>query len=529
MTRYNAKVPKPVRKASATTRGKDKLASKTTLLDLPAELRVLIYDLALENQTIVFPEPSKSNPKGRAHHPGLLMVSKEIYLDTRVIYYYNSTFHLNSVDRTFSWLRRLKPGKRILLRKVIVDDMTLNFHSPSTTVVDIPQQQHKTTTKFVRMPRNSRALNKSTPNMAVNNTTPKKDKTPKTSFLDLPAEIRNDIYTLALTNRTLSFPPASPQNRYGRARPPSLLLSNKQIHHETLPMFYSNTTFHFPSPDPLLRWLRKIGAKKRVLVKEIIVDEKAPSSAGPSLGLQAHEMLRVLERRLRDAGVRLPVEVYKPKEANEKPFGSVSGPNQPQHGSGLLRLPAELRNRIYALTLNDVVAYRARKTVAYRKVHRVKAKAPGLLLACKQTYTEAVQLFYSQTTFLFDDKKHIHAWARKIGSERTALVKSLRLSSPMPQHSVMASSFWDPRTALWLFAVEASTRMLQVKHGLPKALKKCKLQTDLYLPGSPKIEVVWTQQPVMVVEEFLEEADEDALGQTHQAFLMLANARHIVW
>ncbi|KAK4494834.1 hypothetical protein PRZ48_014190 [Zasmidium cellare] len=197
-----------------------------------------------------------------------------------------------------------------------------------------------------------------------------------------------------------------------------------------------------------------------------------------------------------------------PKKSTGKPFSNVPGPDQTQDGSRFLRLPAELRNRIYVLALNDVVAHRARKTISYRKVHRVKSKAPGILMACKQTHTEATQLFYAQTTFQFDDPKHIQAWARKIGSERATLVKSLRLSSPMPSHGTMVSSFWDPRTALSLYAMEASARCVQVKQGLPKALRPAKLETDLFLPGLPEIKVEWTQRPASMVDEFLKNVDE---------------------
>ncbi|KAK4494833.1 hypothetical protein PRZ48_014189 [Zasmidium cellare] len=148
-----------------------------------------------------------------------------------------------------------------------------------------------------------------------------KDKpTSGKTFLDLPPELRNDIYALALPPQTLAFPTPTPANKHGRAKAPSLLLASKQIHAEALAMFYSKTTFHFPDSNIMLRFLRKIGAKKRKLVKEVIVDTKETSPtplAGPSLGQQAHDALTALERRLKDNGIRLPIKVYKVRMMHE--------------------------------------------------------------------------------------------------------------------------------------------------------------------------------------------------------------------
>lgn len=203
------------------------------------------------------------------------------------------------------------------------------------------------------------------------------------------------------------------------------------------------------------------------------------------------------------------------KASSDKPFTLVTSPPKSQHTSKLMMLPAELRNRIYGLVLSDVVAYRARRTTTNRKIHCVKAQAPGLLVACKQTHNEATRLFYAQATFLFDEVKHLQAWVRNIGgcSERATLIKNIRISSPAPSHQMMVKSYWEPRTAMWQFSMEASSRLLSAHQKLPMAMRRlgCKVQTDLYLPGLPEIKVLWTQMPVSMVEKFLEEIADDEM------------------
>lgn len=58
-------------------------------------------------------------------------------------------------------------------------------------------------------------------------------------------------------------------------------------------------------------------------------------------------------------------------------------------------LPAELRNRIYEKTFEgSLVLHAVRRHPSTRKYD-----APGILLASKQTYSEAVMTFYQATTF----------------------------------------------------------------------------------------------------------------------------------
>lgn len=144
---------------------------------------------------------------------------------------------------------------------------------------------------------------------------------PAKTFHDLPAEIRNTIYELTLTNQTIRFPKASKSNAKGQAAVPGILMASKQIKSEVLSMFYNKATFEFEDLEKMFTWLRKLGAKKRKLLKEVLidVDEVAVSdfvalrSMERKMHREVHEQLVTIERRLKDYGVALPMEVYKVK------------------------------------------------------------------------------------------------------------------------------------------------------------------------------------------------------------------------
>lgn len=78
-----------------------------------------------------------------------------------------------------------------------------------------------------------------------------------TSFLDLPPELRNEIYTLALQDDK-PIPVSSYTTRL--YRPPSLLLTNKQTHEEATPIFYNIRIFDVVPCSPMM-WLCRIPEK----------------------------------------------------------------------------------------------------------------------------------------------------------------------------------------------------------------------------------------------------------------------------
>lgn len=105
-----------------------------------------------------------------------------------------------------------------------------------------------------------------------------------------------------------------------------------------------------------------------------------------------------------------------------------------QKESRLMSLPAELRNRIYALALSPYVRIRKDRS----EVKRGVMSAPALLLTCKRIHQEATGIFYSNTIFVngggsivyrhgrFDD---LHTWLRTIGPERVSQIQDVWISS----------------------------------------------------------------------------------------------------
>lgn len=59
----------------------------------------------------------------------------------------------------------------------------------------------------------------------------------------------------------------------------------------------------------------------------------------------------------------------------------------------LLSLPAELRNRIWSLTLLE--------TERIDMSHKCRYRIPGLLSACRQIREEAAPIYYSENHFNF--------------------------------------------------------------------------------------------------------------------------------
>lgn len=66
---------------------------------------------------------------------------------------------------------------------------------------------------------------------------------------------------------------------------------------------------------------------------------------------------------------------------------SDNGPAVDSNDSPLLNLPAELRNSIYELVFED----QGRVSTF---VKGAQGKAPGLLMACRQTYSEGINMYY---------------------------------------------------------------------------------------------------------------------------------------
>lgn len=88
----------------------------------------------------------------------------------------------------------------------------------------------------------------------------------------------------------------------------------------------------------------------------------------------------------------------------------------------LFRLPAEIRNSIYELAFENEVVFVGTKI---KKKPQARAKVQGILLACKQTYAETLQLHFSISTFQFDNKNRIMQWLRNIGLQHRILITQI--------------------------------------------------------------------------------------------------------
>lgn len=69
-----------------------------------------------------------------------------------------------------------------------------------------------------------------------------------TGLLELPAEVRNDIYSLALAQGKPTL-----VSTYGRSARASLLRVNRQIRSETLQVYYSSNAFRATIDDAMIR------------------------------------------------------------------------------------------------------------------------------------------------------------------------------------------------------------------------------------------------------------------------------------
>ncbi|KAK4494392.1 hypothetical protein PRZ48_014690 [Zasmidium cellare] len=90
-----------------------------------------------------------------------------------------------------------------------------------------------------------------------------------------------------------------------------------------------------------------------------------------------------------------------------------------QENSGLFKLPAGLRNRIYELAFKDTTVCVRSKT---KNEPDGATVVPGLLLACKLLYAEALQIHFANTIFEFTSTTRIAQWLRNIGPENRELV-----------------------------------------------------------------------------------------------------------
>ncbi|KAH6683895.1 hypothetical protein B0J14DRAFT_445250, partial [Halenospora varia] len=105
-------------------------------------------------------------------------------------------------------------------------------------------------------------------------------------FLQLPREVRDQIYTYVLTipepimlpESGLALPMFLTLDNFPSQRlVPNLCLVNKQIQAEAAEILYSKNTFHFPNPSDFYRFEEDIGPTNRPFIHSISIDLLSPS------------------------------------------------------------------------------------------------------------------------------------------------------------------------------------------------------------------------------------------------------------
>ena len=116
-----------------------------------------------------------------------------------------------------------------------------------------------------------------------------------TTFLDLPAEIRNRIYELSVIRGAFCIytyggrPWSTVLDLYGASHIPlGLLQANRQIHLEAISILYGENIFMFPAEYggywmDFLSWLRHIGPENHKLLRKVKV---ADPGLKPIMGLR---------------------------------------------------------------------------------------------------------------------------------------------------------------------------------------------------------------------------------------------------
>jgi len=100
----------------------------------------------------------------------------------------------------------------------------------------------------------------------------------------------------------------------------------------------------------------------------------------------------------------------------------------------LMTLPPELRNRIY----EDVFANQP-VSIEYQEAHKdapvtcnTKSVTPGILLASRKTYIEAIGIYYALSTFTFSEHHHfrsfrtLYTWLNSIPKQNVAVMTDVR-------------------------------------------------------------------------------------------------------
>lgn len=101
------------------------------------------------------------------------------------------------------------------------------------------------------------------------------------------------------------------------------------------------------------------------------------------------------------------------------------------NNSMLIRLPAELRNRIFSYCMPE-------PAVSRKPCDRTVLRPPPLMQVCRQIRHETIAIHYTTCTFIARLDEDIVRWAKAIGPQAPPLLRSIKLASA-PSYSPLAS------------------------------------------------------------------------------------------
>lgn len=118
-----------------------------------------------------------------------------------------------------------------------------------------------------------------------------------------------------------------------------------------------------------------------------------------------------------------------------------------------------------------------------------RTEVPGILLACKHTYVEALQIFFSKSIFLFTNQSRLFGWLKNIGPENRSCVGHVDFRI----HFSATRKFRVQVNPLPL-AVAAKIKIVESelkRRGV--ALQRCKICIRLVSPISDAYQLWWKE------------------------------------
>ncbi|EDU50553.1 predicted protein [Pyrenophora tritici-repentis Pt-1C-BFP] len=359
------------------------------LLSLPAEMREIIYDYSIDNEVMIYPT-GIIGQKGKIS--ALLWVCRQTRAETAKQFFSKTKFETETLDKLAAFAQCLEKNHRKELRTIsllpragwdlvdFIDNTTLRITSAMTNNDTI------TTLNQANSP-----------------------------FLRLPPEIRNRVYRFALKEDEISI--------------------YRQIHQETSMLYFSLNEFSLYSGWSVdyRRFAPQLGAIKTLCMKvpaDNLCRYRNVAFHYQNDTVHYQNAFRVIVSLFTALEtihvVGLPVIDVK-VDAISTAFSSILETNQ--LASPLLRLPSELRDRIYELVLapthpqNTALEVYTRNPIGSRLARAYLAP----LSTCCQMRAEGFVTFYSLNTFEFYSTTRVISFAATIGEAACNVVKSVRL------------------------------------------------------------------------------------------------------